>query len=97
MLRSSQFAFHKEATLDVDWRDEDSFASCSTDRTIYVCKLGSSNYLKKFEGHSDEVNAIKWDPSGNILASCSDDTTAKVSGRPQVKHLSGNGHSGNVR
>lgn len=26
----------------------------------------------------DEVNAIKWDPSGNLLASCSDDYTAKV-------------------
>lgn len=29
-------------------------------------------------GHTDEVNAIKWDPSGNLLASCSDDYTAKV-------------------
>lgn len=27
-----EFAFHKEPTLDVDWRDDDSFASCSTDR-----------------------------------------------------------------
>jgi WD40 repeat protein len=26
----------------------------------------------------DEVNAIKWDPSGTLLASCSDDYTAKV-------------------
>lgn len=25
-----------------------------------------------------EVNAIKWDPSGSLLASCSDDGTAKV-------------------
>jgi WD40 repeat protein len=25
-----------------------------------------------------EVNAIKWDPTGNLLASCSDDHTAKV-------------------
>ena len=25
------------------------------------------------------MNAIKWDPSGNLLASCSDDHTAKVS------------------
>lgn len=25
-----------------------------------------------------EVNAIKWDPSGFLLASCSDDNTAKV-------------------
>jgi WD40 repeat protein len=24
------------------------------------------------------VNAIKWDPTGNFLASCSDDFTAKV-------------------
>lgn len=25
-----------------------------------------------------EVNAIKWDPTGTLLASCSDDYTAKV-------------------
>lgn len=25
-----------------------------------------------------EVNAIKWDPTGSFLASCSDDHTAKV-------------------
>eukprot|EP00967_Tisochrysis_lutea_P084555 scaffold118249_cov37-Tisochrysis_lutea.AAC.3 len=73
-----EFAFHKEPTLDVDWRDEDSFASCSTDRMIYVCKLNSPNYLRCFQGHRDEVNAIKWDPSGSLLASCSDDHTAKV-------------------
>jgi transducin (beta)-like 1 len=73
-----QFAFHKEPTLDVDWRDEDSFASCSTDKMIFVCKLGHAQYLKCFQGHKDEVNAIKWDPSGQWLASCSDDHTAKV-------------------
>lgn len=32
------------------------------------------------QGHCDEVNAIKWDPSGSLLASCSDDYTAKVRG-----------------
>ena len=73
-----QFAFHKEPTLDVDWRDEDSFASCSTDKQIYVCKLGQPQYLQHFSGHSDEVNAIRWDPSGQLLASCSDDHTAKI-------------------
>lgn len=73
-----QFEHHEEPTLDVDWRDEDSFASCSTDKKIYVCKLGQQTYLKCFKGHKDEVNAIKWDPSGQWLASCSDDHTAKV-------------------
>lgn len=26
----------------------------------------------------NEVNAIKWDPQGNLLASCSDDMTLKI-------------------
>jgi len=30
------------------------------------------------QGHQNEVNAIKWDPEGQILASCSDDMTLKV-------------------
>eukprot|EP00736_Rhodelphis_marinus_P008226 Rmarinus@m.17192 len=73
-----KFDFHSEATLDVDWRNNASFASCSTDRMIYVCKLGENKPIKSFSGHTDEVNAIKWDPTGTLLASCSDDFTAKV-------------------
>jgi transducin (beta)-like 1 len=45
---------------------------------IYVCNLGEETPIKNFKGHEDEVNAIRWDPSGSLLASCSDDTTAKV-------------------
>jgi len=73
-----QFEFHTQATLDVDWRDDFSFATCSTDKMIYVCELGKSRPVKSFAGHSDEVNAIKWDATGSLLASCSDDYTAKV-------------------
>eukprot|EP01119_Soliformovum_irregulare_P005179 TRINITY_DN1665_c0_g4_i2.p1 TRINITY_DN1665_c0_g4~~TRINITY_DN1665_c0_g4_i2.p1 ORF type:complete len:474 (-),score=80.30 TRINITY_DN1665_c0_g4_i2:65-1486(-) len=73
-----QFEFHSAPTLDVDWRDDTSFASCSTDKTIYVCQLGKQKPIATFVGHSDEVNAIKWDPSGSWLASCSDDFTAKI-------------------
>lgn len=50
--------------MDVDWRNNTSFATCSTDKMIYVCKLGDTQPLKVFEGHRDEVNAIKWDPTG---------------------------------
>lgn len=32
-------------------------------------------FLNPFQ---NEVNAIKWDPSGMLLASCSDDMTLKV-------------------
>ncbi|KAK9844067.1 hypothetical protein WJX81_003500 [Elliptochloris bilobata] len=73
-----QFEFHTAPTLDVDWRDNTSFATCSTDKLIYVCRLGLSEPQKSLQGHSDEVNAIKWDPQGKLLASCSDDHTAKI-------------------
>jgi len=85
-----QFEFHKAPTLDVDWRNNTTFATCSTDCMIYVCELGRTKPIKCFQGHTDEVNAIKWDPSGSLLASCSDDTTAKIwslnSGRDTFIH-----------
>lgn len=82
-----QFEFHTAPTLDVDWKNNVTFATCSTDKLIYVCKLGENAPLKRFEGHGDEVNAIKWDPTGSLLASCSDDCTAKIWSLKQDKWL----------
>jgi transducin (beta)-like 1 len=82
-----QFEFHKAPTLDVDWRNNVQFATCSTDKMIYVCELGKNRPIKCFSGHEDEVNAIKWDPSGTYLASCSDDYTAKIWSPKQDKHV----------
>ena len=62
----------------MDWKSEESFASCSTDKQIHVCSLGKDRPIKSFQGHTNEVNAIKWDPQGKFLASCSDDMTLKV-------------------
>ncbi len=78
--RLSLFVIHQyiAPTLDVDWRNNTSFATCSTDKMIYVCELHKNRPLRTFQGHTDEVNAIKWDPSGTLLASCSDDYSAKV-------------------
>lgn len=73
-----QFTDHEAPALDVDWKDDTTFASCSTDKTVHICKVGTPHPIKKYTGHTDEVNAVKWDPSGTLLASCSDDCTAKV-------------------
>mmetsp|Transcript_12527 Transcript_12527/g.23509 ORF Transcript_12527/g.23509 Transcript_12527/m.23509 type:complete len:794 (-) Transcript_12527:131-2512(-) len=73
-----QFMHHLAPALDVDWKDDLTFASCSTDKTVLICKVGVNAPLHRFIGHQDEVNAVKWDPSGSLLASCSDDFTAKV-------------------
>lgn len=75
---TQQFAFHTAPALDVDWQSNTSFASCSTDQCIHVCKLGADKPVKTFTGHTNEVNAIKWDPQGALLASCSDDMTLKI-------------------
>jgi len=73
-----QFEFHKKPTLDVDWKNNTTFATCSSDTNIYVCELDRLESVKMFRGHTDEVNAIRWDPQGILLASCSDDNTAKI-------------------
>ncbi|XP_060858034.1 F-box-like/WD repeat-containing protein ebi [Metopolophium dirhodum] len=75
---NQKFAFHTEPALDVDWRSNSSFASCSTDKFIHVCRLGVDRPVKSFQGHTNAVNAIKWDPQRNLLASCSDDMTLKI-------------------
>lgn len=73
-----QFTGHSAPALDVDWKDNVTFASCSTDKTVHVCQVGQDQPLKIYSGHVDEVNAVKWSPCGRYLASCSDDHTAKV-------------------
>jgi transducin (beta)-like 1 len=72
------FDFHTQPCLDVDWRNNNSFATCSGDTLIHVCELGRTKPVVTFSGHTSEVNAIRWDPQGQILASCSDDKTAKL-------------------
>ncbi|KAK3770625.1 hypothetical protein RRG08_052965 [Elysia crispata] len=75
---TQQFPFHTAPALDVDWQNNTTFASCSTDMCIHVCRLGDIRPVKTFQGHTNEVNAIKWDPQGQLLASCSDDMTLKI-------------------
>jgi WD40 repeat protein len=51
---------------------------------IYVCQLSDdsdgadTSVLQCLTGHDDEVNAVCWSPGGELLASCSDDSTAKI-------------------
>lgn len=39
-------------TLDIDWQNTNTFASCSPDKKIHVCKIGLEKAVKTFEGHS---------------------------------------------
>ena len=50
-------------------------------RSIYICQVSSTEEntpQRCLSGHDDEVNAVCWSPGGEMLASCSDDSTAKI-------------------
>jgi WD40 repeat protein len=56
-----QFSFHKAPTLDVDWQSNASFASCSTDRLIHVCKVGVDKPVRTFQGHKVIMGVVtRW-------------------------------------
>jgi transducin (beta)-like 1 len=77
-LRHSYEALHSGQSLDVDWRNNTSFASCGSDGLIHVCKLGDIIPFHTFTGHKSSVNCIRWDPTATLLCSCSDDQSVKV-------------------
>ncbi|CAD5234494.1 unnamed protein product [Bursaphelenchus xylophilus] len=72
------FKFHTQSALDVDWINDETFASCSVDSLIHICHCQSDIPLKTFKGHGNEVNAVKYDRISRLLASCSDDRTLKI-------------------
>lgn len=47
-----------DGILDVDWRNNNSFASCSVDGSIFICKLGEDAPLKMFKGHKVQYSTF---------------------------------------
>ncbi|KAF8591928.1 WD40 repeat-like protein [Ramaria rubella] len=72
-----QFKVHTSC-LDVDWLDECTFATCSANRAIHLVSLSSKQAIRTFVGHTNEVNQVKFNKHKTILASCSDDNTARI-------------------
>lgn len=55
---TQQFAFHSAPALDVDWQTNNSFASCSTDQCIHVCRLGLDRPIKTFKGRTARIHIV---------------------------------------
>ncbi|CED84640.1 Beta-transducin family (WD-40 repeat) protein [Phaffia rhodozyma] len=60
------YEFHSDCALDVDWFDDDTLASASKDKTIQICKVGSTIPFRTFKGHTDEINRVQWSPLVSI-------------------------------
>lgn len=78
---------HTSACLDADWRNETEFATSGSDKSVHFYDLSMApaegtgepfNPSCTLTGHTDEVNTVKFDPSGRWLATCSDDSTVRV-------------------
>lgn len=64
--------------LDASWRSDVSFAvSCDDDGLVGVFESLDTEptWLK---GHTERTNCVVWEPNGERLASCSDDTTIRI-------------------
>ncbi|KAJ6235271.1 wd40 repeat protein [Anaeramoeba flamelloides] len=72
------YLHHKGIIMDLDWKDDRIFATCSEDKTISICNVGNPQPIKLFTAHSQCVTCIRWSPNGKFLASCSDDSIIKI-------------------
>lgn len=68
--------------LDVDWQSNNTFASCSTDMCIHVCKLGQDRPIKTFQGHTVSVFPLVcvclYCPMCNVIKAQSSDSYGRL-------------------
>jgi transducin (beta)-like 1 len=76
--RIRTYTFHRESILDVDWRDGVVFATSSVDGRVIVASCEAEGIVSEFHEQFSDVNCIRWDPTGELLASGCDDGTVKL-------------------
>ncbi|OCF31255.1 hypothetical protein I316_07041 [Kwoniella heveanensis BCC8398] len=76
---------HTKEVNDVDWLDDEVFASGGNDHTIFVHRGSDKRPSFTLKGHTDDVTRLKWSPSSSnkpitsrLLASVSDDGNCMV-------------------
>ena len=80
------FESHTKEVNDVDWLDDNVFASAGNDHTIFVYhRSNDKRPTYTFKGHTDDVTRIKWSPAHpgaaptqRLLASASDDGNVMI-------------------
>lgn len=75
---SRSYNLHDGIILDSDWKNDFIFSTGGSDGVVAVYDLREEAPVRKFCGHTAEVNALQWDPESQVLASASDDKTVKV-------------------
>ncbi|KAG5518363.1 hypothetical protein PMAC_003160 [Pneumocystis sp. 'macacae'] len=66
------------AVMDVEWIGDEAFVSSGKDGSLDYWSIEKVELLRRWEGHSKEINSIKFNPDNKLLLSCSDDFTVKI-------------------
>ncbi len=69
---------HKDSVMDVSWRDENTLASASLDRSIILWNLSTGKPIKQFEGHSRGVSSLCFLNDNQLLVSTGIDQNIRV-------------------
>ncbi|KAH7821477.1 putative WD40 repeat [Monocercomonoides exilis] len=78
----------RSALMDFDWRDDYSFSTSSARGTADLFHIGCPSPVALFTGHTGEVNSVKWNASGEYLATGSDDATVCI-WHPDIPRFTG--------
>lgn len=85
------FEAHTKEVNDVDWLDDDVFASGGNDHTIFIYRANDRRPRFTLKGHTDDVTRVKWSPplptdkkgGSRLLASVADDGCIMIWKLPQ--------------
>lgn len=69
---------HKDSVLDVSWRDNNTLASASLDRSIILWDLRTGEPIQHFKGHSRGVSSLCFLNDNEILVSTGIDQNIRV-------------------
>ncbi|KAL7669364.1 hypothetical protein ACOME3_010024 [Neoechinorhynchus agilis] len=75
------FTGHNADIMDIDVSPSEFgnvFVSASSDRTALVWDTRTGNYVQLFEGHESDVNCVCFYPSGDAVATGSDDAQCRL-------------------
>lgn len=54
------------------------FVSGSCDKMVLIWDMRTGQCVQSFEGHQSDINSVKFHPSGDAVATGSDDATVSV-------------------
>lgn len=58
--------------LEIEWQNSKSLAVTGESKYIYLWNIDNvQNYIQRWEGHTQQVENISWDPTRKMLASSS--------------------------